>query len=111
MDQTLSIKDIHWLAPHVTRWLERGARPSAISHTLTAGLPTDLRHPAALFAHRLRELMPPPGPATAFGPPPTQPPDLPRPHPLRTCDGCERAFRAPEPGRCRDCGAGGKQAA
>ncbi|PZH07961.1 helix-turn-helix domain-containing protein, partial [Streptomyces sp. NTH33] len=20
-----------------------------------------------------------------------------------TCDGCERAFRAPEPGRCRDC--------
>ena len=24
-------------------------------------------------------------------------------HPLRNCDGCDRAFRAPEPGLCRDC--------
>ncbi|MCX2927653.1 hypothetical protein [Streptomyces sp. NEAU-W12] len=23
--------------------------------------------------------------------------------PFQTCDGCERAFRAPEPGHCRDC--------
>ncbi len=23
--------------------------------------------------------------------------------PLQTCDGCDRAFRAPQPGRCRDC--------
>jgi hypothetical protein len=26
-----------------------------------------------------------------------------RPMPFQTCDGCERAFRAPAPGRCRDC--------
>ncbi|MDX5577909.1 hypothetical protein PV779_60900, partial [Streptomyces sp. ID01-9D] len=23
--------------------------------------------------------------------------------PFQTCDGCERAFRSPTPGRCRDC--------
>jgi hypothetical protein len=23
--------------------------------------------------------------------------------PWQTCDGCERAFRAAEPGHCRDC--------
>ncbi|MCF1598946.1 helix-turn-helix domain-containing protein, partial [Streptomyces muensis] len=24
-------------------------------------------------------------------------------HPFQTCDGCERAFRSPAPGHCRDC--------
>ncbi|KAA0929798.1 helix-turn-helix domain-containing protein, partial [Streptomyces apricus] len=23
--------------------------------------------------------------------------------PLRNCDGCDRAFRSPEPGHCHDC--------
>ncbi|MEW2067476.1 hypothetical protein AB0917_10625, partial [Streptomyces sp. NPDC007346] len=23
--------------------------------------------------------------------------------PFQTCDGCERAFRSPTPGHCRDC--------
>jgi hypothetical protein len=32
-------------------------------------------------------------------------PDVGRPVvlPFQTCDGCERAFRAPEPGHCRTC--------
>ncbi|GGZ91244.1 helix-turn-helix domain-containing protein [Streptomyces echinoruber] len=81
------------LAPAVAAWLERGAHPDAVRHALTANLPRDpLRHPAALLAHRLTECLPPlpPGPAL-------------RPHPLQTCDGCDRAFRSPHPGRCRDC--------
>lgn len=26
-----------------------------------------------------------------------------RPDPLQNCDGCDRAFRAPQPGECHDC--------
>ncbi|MPY46495.1 helix-turn-helix domain-containing protein, partial [Streptomyces phyllanthi] len=40
---------------------------------------------------------PPPPPFGAA----TRPPAI--QHPLQNCDGCDRAFRAPEPGRCRDC--------
>ncbi|MFG2111464.1 helix-turn-helix domain-containing protein [Streptomyces sp. NPDC048718] len=90
----LSARAIERLAPGLTTWLERGARPDAVLRTLSASLPPDLRHPAALLAHRLTNLMPPPLPA---GP---RRPDV---IPLQTCDGCERAFRAPDPGRCRDC--------
>ncbi|MEV7613846.1 helix-turn-helix domain-containing protein [Streptomyces sp. NPDC089799] len=98
---TLSFSDIHRLAPQVTRWLENGARPSAVSRTLTAGLPEDLRHPAGLLAHRLATHLAPPLPAAT----PSPAPDPQRPHPMATCDGCERGFRAPYPGaRCRDCG-------
>ena len=32
-----------------------------------------------------------------------EPPDSAVRHPLRNCDGCDRAFRGPEPGRCADC--------
>ncbi|MYV43528.1 helix-turn-helix domain-containing protein, partial [Streptomyces sp. SID1328] len=45
-------------------------------------------------------------------PPPFAPP-VPAPpvrHPFQNCDGCNRAFRAPEPGRCRDCSPGGRLA-
>ncbi|MEU8543485.1 helix-turn-helix domain-containing protein [Streptomyces sp. NPDC048717] len=90
----LSARDIERLAPDFTTWLERGAHPDAALRTLSASLPPDLRHPAALLAHRLTNLMPPPLPA---GP---RRPDV---HPLQTCDGCEHAFRAPDPGHCRDC--------
>ncbi|MGW3657897.1 hypothetical protein ACWD6R_20340, partial [Streptomyces sp. NPDC005151] len=56
-----------------------------------------LKQPAGLLAHRLATHLPPPLPAA-----PT-PVAAPRPHPLQDCDGCDRPFRAPEPGRCHDC--------
>ncbi|HEX5567505.1 MAG TPA: hypothetical protein VFY14_11375, partial [Streptomyces sp.] len=90
----LSERDVRRLAPAVTAWLERGAALDAVRHTLTTGLPSEpLRRPAALLAHRLTALLPPPLPAAA---PPTPP--RPRPHPLHNCDGCDRAFRTPRPG-------------
>ncbi|WP_435602721.1 helix-turn-helix domain-containing protein [Streptomyces sp. bgisy130] len=94
----LSVRDIHRLTPPLAAWLERGATPEAVRRALTTGLPDTLRHPAALLAHRLTELLPPPLAATSPAAPTRA-----RPAPLQTCDGCERAFRAPTPGRCRDC--------
>ncbi|WP_455431826.1 helix-turn-helix domain-containing protein [Streptomyces fagopyri] len=89
----LGERDVHRLTPAVEAWLERGAAPEAVRRTLTAGLPREpVRHPAALLAHRLTALIPPP-------PPPLPP----RPPPFQTCDSCDRAFRAPAPGHCRDC--------
>ncbi|MEU9855371.1 helix-turn-helix domain-containing protein [Streptomyces sp. NPDC047974] len=91
----LSELDVRRLAPGVTEWLERGAHPEAVSRSLCAALPADLAHPAGLLAHRLATLVPPPlpvGPAAA-----------PAPDPFQNCDDCDRAFRAPEPGRCVAC--------
>ncbi|WP_235093534.1 helix-turn-helix domain-containing protein [Streptomyces sp. A1-5] len=104
----LSEADVARLAPAVSAWLEREAPPDAVRRTLAADLPPDLRSPAALLAHRLTASLPPPLPASTPAPP--------RPNPLQTCDGCERAFRAPQPGLCRDCRsslmeAGGRPAA
>ncbi|MFH8468872.1 helix-turn-helix domain-containing protein [Streptomyces sp. NPDC017991] len=100
---------VHHLAPAVTAWLDRGAAPEAVRRTLTAGLPEGtLRHPAGFLAHRLAELLPPrlPTITTARTTPPEQP------SPLRNCDGCDRAFRSPEPGhRCRDCRSDPQEAA
>ncbi|MFI0716224.1 helix-turn-helix domain-containing protein [Streptomyces inhibens] len=94
----LSVRDIHRLTPSVAAWLERGASPDAVRSALATGLPPTLHHPAALLAHRLTELLPAPLPATS---PAAR--TATAPHPLQTCDGCERAFRAPAPGLCRDC--------
>ncbi|MFD8864691.1 MULTISPECIES: helix-turn-helix domain-containing protein [Streptomyces] len=95
----LSERDVHRLAPAVAAWLERGATPDAVRRTLATGLPPDLRHPAALLAHRLTALLPPPLPADQPAEPAQRPPVV----PLQNCDGCDRAFRAPSPGCCRDC--------
>ena len=92
----LSEDDIRFLAPGVATWLERDTGPDTIRRTLTTGLPT-LRRPAKLLGHRLTALLPPPLPGA---------PDLAPLHrnvPLQNCEGCDRAFRAPEPGHCRDC--------
>ncbi|MFE5137445.1 helix-turn-helix domain-containing protein [Streptomyces fagopyri] len=94
----LSAHDTAHLAPGVAAWLELDVSPGAVRHALTGDLPPEgLRRPAALLAHRLAAQLPPPPPFRA----PARPPDV--LHPLQTCDGCERAFRAPGPGRCRDC--------
>ncbi|MFF3399800.1 helix-turn-helix domain-containing protein [Streptomyces sp. NPDC002659] len=91
----LGERDVRRLAPAVAAWLEREASPDAIRHALTADLPDHLKQPAGLLAHRLTALLPPPLPAA---PAPARTRD-----PLQNCDKCDRAFRAPDPGRCRDC--------
>ncbi|WP_306801433.1 hypothetical protein [Streptomyces sp. T12] len=99
-------RDVHRLAPAVSAWLERGVPPTAVQRTLSSGLPTDpIQNPAAFLAHRLEALLPPPLPA------PARPPAPVRRDPLQTCEGCDRAFRSPLPGRCRDCRAAGVAAA
>ncbi|MGW6373412.1 helix-turn-helix domain-containing protein [Streptomyces niveus] len=90
----LAEHDVRRLAPGVATWLERGAAPDSVRRALTANFPEAPRHPAALLAHRLTALLPPPLPPT---------PTVVRPHPFQNCERCERAFRAPEPGCCRDC--------
>ncbi|MEU6239948.1 helix-turn-helix domain-containing protein [Streptomyces sp. NPDC047024] len=95
----LSTTDTAHLTPGVAAWLERDVTPTAVRHALTTSLPEGpLHRPAALLAHRLTALLPPPPPfrPSAAAPPPVR-------HPLQTCDGCERVFRAADPGLCRDC--------
>ncbi|MFF3261333.1 helix-turn-helix domain-containing protein [Streptomyces sp. NPDC002932] len=97
---TLSESDIRALTPGVATWLERDAHPDTVRHALTADLPAPLKHPAKLLRHRITTRLPAPLPGTA---------DLTAPRrkvvvvPLQNCDTCERAFRATEPGHCRDC--------
>ncbi|WP_338782532.1 helix-turn-helix domain-containing protein [Streptomyces sp. DG1A-41] len=99
----LSAHDTAHLAPGVAAWLERDLTPTAARHALTTDLPPQqLRRPAALLAHRLADRLPPPPPFRAPSPPPAVR------HPFQTCDGCDRAFRAPAPGRCHDCEATGR---
>ncbi|MEW1614700.1 MULTISPECIES: hypothetical protein [unclassified Streptomyces] len=99
---TLSEGNIQQLAPAVVAWLERDAHPDTIRRTLTTDPPQPLRHPAKLLRHRLTALLPPPLPgAQDLAAPPTRPRVAVTP--FQTCDGCERAFRAPTPGHCRDC--------
>ncbi|MGW7786327.1 helix-turn-helix domain-containing protein [Streptomyces tricolor] len=94
----LSATDTEHLAPGVAAWLERDLPPTAVREALTTGLPREpLARPAALLAHRLTTGLPPLPPYRAPEPPPAAR------HPLQTCDGCDRAFRAPHPGHCRDC--------
>ncbi|MGW4222334.1 helix-turn-helix domain-containing protein [Streptomyces bauhiniae] len=95
----LSTTDTAHLAPGVAAWLERDVSPAEVRRALIDGLPMEpLHRPAALLAHRLTKHLPPPPrfAASAAAPPPVR-------HPFQTCDGCDRVFRAPEPGRCRDC--------
>ncbi|MGW0496908.1 helix-turn-helix domain-containing protein [Streptomyces sp. NPDC003007] len=94
----LSVCDTAHLAPGVAAWLERDVTPAVVRQALTTDLPPEpLHRPAALLAHRLTAHLPPPPPFRAPMPPPTVP------HRFQTCDGCDRAFRAPAPGHCRDC--------
>ncbi|MEF9905356.1 hypothetical protein [Streptomyces sp. P9-A2] len=96
----LSEREAVRLAPAVGQWLAAGVAPSRITAHLTARLPDHLlTRPAGILAFRLRETplpAPPPAPLPSFA-------ERPALLPFQTCDGCERAFRAPEPGHCRDC--------
>ncbi|KPI18285.1 hypothetical protein OV450_2248 [Actinobacteria bacterium OV450] len=93
----LAARDVERLAPGVSTWLDRGADPEAVGLALTTNLPEPMRSPAAVLAYRLKELLPPHLPQASASKPAR------RPDPFQTCDGCERAFRSPHPGRCRDC--------
>ncbi|MGW2472223.1 helix-turn-helix domain-containing protein [Streptomyces sp. NPDC001665] len=92
---TLSAQDIIDLAPAVTAWFDRDVHPATVRHALTSDLPPVVRHPAGFLRTRLTALLPPPLPA--------EPEPAPGAVPLQDCDRCERVFRAPDPGHCRDC--------
>ncbi|CAM5490467.1 helix-turn-helix domain-containing protein [Streptomyces aurantiogriseus] len=95
----LSATDAEHLAPGVAAWLERDLTPTAVRHALAENLPLEpLIRPAAFLAHRLAAQLPPLPPIR----PPASPAPEPR-HPFQNCDGCDRPFRSPAPGRCRDC--------
>lgn len=103
----LSATDAEHLTPGVAAWLERDVAPTAVRHALTENLPAEpLIRPAAFLAHRLAAQLPPPPPVRPSAPPAPEPR-----HPFQTCDGCDRPFRAPAPGRCRDCRADRTEAA
>ncbi|MFG3206784.1 helix-turn-helix domain-containing protein [Streptomyces sp. NPDC048192] len=101
----LSRRDVDRLAPAVTAWFDSGATAAVIHHALTADLPADLKSPARLLGYRLDALLPVPLPARPAPPPDTGAEAAAgrRRDPLQNCDGCDRAFRAPHPGHCRDC--------
>ncbi|MFV5991341.1 helix-turn-helix domain-containing protein [Streptomyces sp. NPDC056231] len=90
----LSERDVDHLGPAVAAWLERQVTPETIRRALTADFPVPLKHPAKLLSHRLAALLPPPLPLAPIRREVTT---------FQTCDGCERAFRSPVPGRCRGC--------
>ncbi|MFJ2437650.1 hypothetical protein ACIOWM_30975 [Streptomyces anulatus] len=98
---TLSETDVRQLVPGVAAWLERAAHPDAVRRTLTTDLPHPLRHPAKLLKHRLTALLPPPLPGSQDMAVPARPRITVTP--FQTCDACDRAFRSPTPGHCRDC--------
>ncbi|HET9381147.1 MAG TPA: hypothetical protein VFP69_09995 [Streptomyces sp.] len=93
----LSAREAVRLAPAVGEWLAAGVGGREITELLTTRLPERFRgRPAGILAFRLRETplpTPPPLPVVA----------RPAVLPFQTCDGCERAFRATVPGRCRGC--------
>ncbi|MDQ0776273.1 hypothetical protein QF026_004739 [Streptomyces aurantiacus] len=97
----LSEQEAARLAPAVTRWLAAGLLPTHVTDHLTARLPDHfLTRPARILAYRLKE--------TPLGlPAPARGAELserrPAVVPMWNCDGCDRGFRAAEPGRCRDC--------
>ncbi|MGV9344359.1 hypothetical protein ACWDSD_06025 [Streptomyces spiralis] len=97
----LSEREAARLAPAVAQWLAAGVEAPQIIEFLTTRLPDRFRaRPAGILAFRLRDTpLPAPPPAAHRA-------DRPAALPFQTCDGCERAFRAPEPGHCRECRSG-----
>ncbi|MFY0514770.1 hypothetical protein ACOMD4_30930 [Streptomyces anulatus] len=98
----LTETDVRQLVPGVAAWLERGAHPDAMRHALTDDPPVPLRRPALLLKHRVTELLPPPPPGLQERAALARRPRI-TVTPFQTCDDCDRAFRSPTPGHCRDC--------
>ncbi|WP_371660852.1 hypothetical protein [Streptomyces sp. NBC_00280] len=99
----LTAQEAARLAPAVIRWLAAGLQPTHITDHLTARLPDHfLTRPAGILAYRLKET-PLALPAPARG---EESPVRPTAVPMRNRDGCDRGFRAAEPGRCRNCRSG-----
>ncbi|ARP70931.1 hypothetical protein LK07_15440 [Streptomyces pluripotens] len=95
----LSEREAVRLAPAVAEWLAAGVTPCQITAQLTTRLPDRfLTRPAGILAFRLRETPLPAPPRT-----PSEDTTQPAAQPLRNCDGCDRAFRGPALGRCREC--------
>ncbi|MEV0278190.1 helix-turn-helix domain-containing protein [Streptomyces sp. NPDC050610] len=102
----LSERDIAFLVPGVARWLDRGVPPEQVFCTLSGSLPPGvITWPSKVLHYRLTQWLPPvlPPSSPADAPPPTA---SRHPAPLQNCNGCDRAFRSPSPGRCRDCRGG-----
>ncbi|MDQ0933459.1 hypothetical protein QFZ49_003399 [Streptomyces turgidiscabies] len=98
----LTAQDAARLAPGVSRWLAAGILPTHITDHLTDRLPdTFLTRPAGILAYRLKEtpLAPPLSALAGSGASSVRPAVA----LMQNCDGCDRGFRAAEPGRCRDC--------
>ncbi|MEV3895215.1 MULTISPECIES: hypothetical protein [Streptomyces] len=95
----LSEDDVEELVPGAAAWLERGAHPDAVRHALTTELPQPPKYPAKIVRHRLAALLPPPLPGSSDLAPVRRASAT----PFQTCEGCDRAFRSPDPGHCRDC--------
>ncbi|MER5275921.1 helix-turn-helix domain-containing protein [Streptomyces sp. NPDC002809] len=89
----LTEAQIDFLAPGVAAWFERDASPAAVRKALTEDLPRPVRFPAQFLRHRLTVALPSGRSLPAAY----------RPVPMQNCDGCDRAFRAPEPGSCDEC--------
>lgn len=101
--------DIEDLAPGVAAWLERDTHPDAIRRALTNDLPVLVKHPPKFVRNRITTLLPPPLPGLAdLTPPPRRKTIV---IPLQNCDTCDRAFRATQPGHCRDCRTDARSAA
>ncbi|MFD6417565.1 hypothetical protein [Streptomyces sp. NPDC060194] len=99
---SLSDADCRALAPLAEEWFARGATEDTLLTALTAGLPTPVRHPAALLRTRLTTKLPTPAP------PPPAPlvlmectlcaaPGRPASLPDGFCPSCHPARRAPAP--------------
>lgn len=100
----LSVREAARLAPAVSRWLAAGLGTMQIIKLLTEGLPDHfLTRPAGILAYRLRET---PLPAPPLSP--ARRDERSAVLPFQTCEGCDKAFRAPEPGQCRSCRSGSR---
>ncbi|MGW2276748.1 hypothetical protein [Streptomyces sp. NPDC001770] len=102
----LSEKDVAKLAPSVGVWLERGVELDTLYRALLDELPKVVKYPVKFVGRRLIDLLPPPLPADRGPGHPhgrREAPRKPAVTPLQNCDSCDRAFRSPDPGRCRDC--------
>jgi hypothetical protein len=101
-----SAREIEHLTPGVVAWLERDVSAGEVRRALFTGLPEEgLRRPAAFVAYRLRADLPPALPvrSSAAVERTSASATLPVRHPLRNCAGCDRAYRGPDPERCRGC--------